>query len=202
MSENRMGTVIRTAPQERPWPPEQGQWTYEDWLRLPDDGFRYEVLNGVLYMTPPPRIRHQSVSHNLELALGNFVKEHRRGVVLSAPCGVRLPGQPVPIQPDILFVRAERRDIIGEEYVEGAPDLVVEVLSPSNWLYDRTEKFRAYQEAGVLEYWIVDYSARTIEVFVLEGSTYALLGRFGAGETVHSQVLGDFQVAVDEVFAE
>jgi len=199
MSENRMGAVIRTAPQERPWPPEQGQWTYEDWLRLPDDGFRYEVLNGVLYMTPPPRIRHQSVSHNLELAIGNFVKEHRRGIVLGAPCGVRLSGQPVPVQPDILFVRAERRDIIGEEYVEGAPDLVVEILSPSNWLYDRTEKFRAYQEAGVMEYWIVDYNACTIEVFVLEGSTYALLGKFGLGEVVRSKVLAGFEVVVGEV---
>lgn len=202
MGEDRMGTVIQTAPQARPWPPEQGQWTYEDWLRLPDDGFRYEVLNGVLYMTPPPAIRHQSVSHNLELAIGSFVKERRRGVVLSAPCGVCLPGQPVPVQPDILFVRAERRDIIGEEYVEGAPDLVVEVLSPSNWLYDRTEKFRVYQEAGVPEYWIVDYRARTVEVFVLEEGTYALLGKSGVGEVAHSKVLQGFEVAVDEVFAE
>lgn len=199
MSEDRIDTVIRTAPQARPRLPEQGQWTYEDWLRLPDDGFRYEVLNGVLYMTPPPRIRHQSVSHNLELAIGNFVKEHRRGVVLSAPCGVRLPGQPVPVQPDILFVRAERRDIIGEEYVEGAPDLVVEILSPSNWLYDRTEKFRAYEDAGVPEYWIVDYRARTIEVFMLEGSTYTLLDKFGPGEAARSKVLAGFDVVVEEV---
>lgn len=202
MSENRIGTAIRTASQGRPWPPEQGQWTYEDWLRLPDDGFRYEVLNGVLYMTPPPRIRHQSVSHNLELALGNFVKEHGRGIVLSAPCGVRLPGQPVPVQPDILFVQAERRDILGEEYIEGAPDLVVEILSPSNWLYDRTEKFRAYQKARVPEYWIVDYRARTIEVFVLEEGTYALLSKSGAGEVARSKALAGFEVAVDSVFAE
>ncbi len=72
MSENRMGTVIQTAPQAQPWPPEQGQWTYEDWLHLPDDGFRYEVLNGVLYMTPPPRIRHQFTLENLSRRLGNF----------------------------------------------------------------------------------------------------------------------------------
>jgi Uma2 family endonuclease len=202
MSENRMGTVIRTAPQERPWPPEQGQWTYEDWLRLPDDGFRYEVLNGVLYMTPPPRIRHQLTLENLSRRLGNFVAERKLGWILFAPCGVRLPGQPVPVQPDILFVRAERRDIIGEEYVEGAPDLVVEVLSPSNWLYDRTEKFRAYQEAGVLEYWIVDYRARIIEVFVLEGGAYALLDKSGPGEVARSKVLAGFEVVVDEVLAE
>ncbi|HID62174.1 MAG TPA: Uma2 family endonuclease [Anaerolineae bacterium] len=199
MSENRMGTVIQTAPQARPRPPEQGQWTYEDWLRLPDDGFRYEVLNGVLYMTPPPRIRHQFTPENLSRRLGDFVTERKLGLTLFAPCGIRLPGQPVPVQTDILFVRAERRDIISEEYVEGAPDLVVEVLSPSNWLYDRTEKFRAYQEAGVPEYWIVDYRARTIEVFVLGEGTYALLGKFSPGEVARSKVLAGFEVVVEEV---
>ena len=195
--------TLRTKlpPQPSTWPPEQGQWTYEDWLRLPDDGFRYEVLDGVLYMVPPPSVRHQRVSHNLQLALGNFVRQRRLGTVLSAPCGVRLPGQPVPVQPDILFVHADRRHIIGEEYVEGTPDLVVEILSPSSWLYDRKEKFLAYQAAGVQEYWIVDPRACTIEVFTLEGQTYALQGKFGPGERAPSQVLAGFEVAVDEVFA-
>lgn len=122
--------------------------------------------------------------------------------VLFAPCGVRLPGQPVPVQPDIFFVHTDRRQIVGEEYVEGAPDLVVEILSPSNWLYDRTEKFRSYQTAGVGEYWIVDPRAYTIEIFTLEAGTYVLQGKFGSGERVPSQVLSGFEVLVDEVFAE
>jgi Uma2 family endonuclease len=196
-----MAEITKTPPEAKKWPPEQGQWTYQDWLRLPDDGFRYEVLDGELYMTPPPAIKHQIALRNLSFKLGNFVAEKQLGEMLFAPCGVRLPGQPVPVQPDIFFVSTERRDIVGEEYVEGAPDLVVEVLSPSNWLYDRREKFQAYLAAGVPEYWIVDYRARTVEVFVREGETYVLLGKFEAGDVARSEVVAGFQVAVDDIFA-
>ncbi len=188
-------------PAPAPWPA-QGQWTYEDWLRLPDDGYRYEVLNGVLHMVPPPTIHQQRVSNRLVVRLSNFVAARNLGEVLAAPCGVRLPGQPVPVQPDILFISAARLDAlcVGDEYVEGAPDLVVEILSPSNWLYDRREKFQAYRLAGVPEYWIVDPSARTIEVFVLEGREYRLQGCYEAGQAVPSRVLPGFTVTVDEVF--
>lgn len=195
-----------TMPRGQPTPtsalaswPVQGQWTYEDWLRLPDDGYRYEVLNGVLYLAPMPSIRHQMILGHLAYALECFMRKHKAGEVLAAPCGVRLPGQPVPVQPDILFVSAARLDILGEEYVEGAPDLVVEILSPSNWLYDRREKFQAYRLAGVSEYWIVDPAARTIEVFTLEGREYRLQGCYEAGQTVPSHVLPGFTVTVDEV---
>lgn len=200
MSSDKIAEKNQIASQARPWPPEQESWTYEDWLRLPDDGFRYEVLDGVLYMTPPPAIKHQRASLRLARRMGTFAEERNLGEVLIAPCGVRLPTQPVPVQPDILFVSAARQDIVGEQYVEGAPDLVVEVLSPSNWPYDRTEKFQAYLTAGVQEYWIVDYRACTIEVFTLEEGAYALVGQFGSGETAHSPLLAGFQVAVDEVF--
>ena len=192
--------VVPTLDTKIKWP-QQGEWTYEDWLRLPDDGFRYEVLNGELYMTPPPTMQHQFASANLFSALRNFVQQHSLGYVLYAPCGVHLPTHPVPVQPDIFFIQTGRREIIGEEYVEGAPDLVVEVLSPSNWLYDRREKFQAYRKAGVPEYWIVDYRARTIEVFFLEKGAYVLLGQYRLGEIARSRVLEGFEVTVDEIFA-
>ena len=192
---------LRFHPEVRIQWPQPGGWTYEDWLCLSDDGFRYEVLNGELYMSPPPTVWHQRSSFRLALRMGNFVLEHDLGEVLLAPCGVLLPTQPVPLQPDIFFVRAERREIIGEEYVEGAPDLVVEVLSPSNWLYDRREKFQVYREAGVPEYWIVDYRTRTIEVFFLEERVYVLLNQYGPGDVACSRVMEGFEVAVDEVFA-
>ena len=199
-------TVEIVAPATAPplvkqaWPPEQGEWTYEDWLRLPDDGFRYEVLNGELHMTPPPTIGHQNAVTKLTTRMYDFARQAGMGIVLVSPVGVRLPGQPVPVQPDIVFVRADRRDIMGEDYVEGAPDLVVEVLSPSNWLYDRREKLLAYQQARVPEYWIVDYRARTIEVRVLEGGRYTLLEEFRSGEAARSQVLAGFEIAVDDLF--
>ncbi len=200
-------TLTKTVKETRPavpaleakWP-QQGEWTREDWLRLPDDGFRYEVLDRELHITPPPTIKHQRASFHLALKLGNFVLEHNLGEVLLAPCGVYLPNHPVPVQPDILFVHTRQREIIGEECIEGAPDLVVEVLSPSNWLYDRREKFQAYQNAGVPEYWIVDYRACTIKVFFLEKGTYTLLNQYKSGDVAPSRVLENFQVAVDEVF--
>jgi Uma2 family endonuclease len=192
--------ATESPPAKRAWPPEQGQWTYEDWLRLPDDGFRYEVLNGELHMTPPPTIAHQNVVTKLAARMHNFAEQASKGIVLVFPVGVQLPGQPVPVQPDIVFVRADRRDIIGEDYVEGAPDLVVEVLSPSNWLYDRREKLLAYQQAGVPEYWIIDYRARTVEIRVLEEGKYALLEEFSSGEMTRSQALPGFEIPVDDLF--
>ncbi len=193
-----MISPIRPAPGR--WP-EQGEWTYEDWLALPDDGARYEVIDGVLHVTPPPAPNHELASFDLARALGNFADAHGLGLVMTAPVGVHLPGQPVPVQPDILFVRAERVDIIGPKYIEGAPDLVVEVLSPSNWPYDRNEKLNAYQAAGIPEYWIVDYRARTVEVFVLEDGEYVLgEGIRHEGDRAASRVLAGFEVAVADVF--
>jgi Uma2 family endonuclease len=186
---------------ERPWPPAQGEWTYEDWLKLPDDGYRYEVIDGVLYMSPPPLIRHQRTSMRIETRFIDFLKLHPSGEILHAPVGVRLPNQSVPLQPDIVFIRAERLDIIRENYIEGTPDLIIETLSPSNWLYDRREKLQVYQEAGVLEYWIVDPRAEIIEIYILEQGIYRLAGQYGRGAVASSLVLGGFQVPVDVIFA-
>ena len=180
--------------------PEQGKWTYDDWARLPNDGTRYEVIDGELYMTPPPSVPHQFAIANLLDAMSTFVRARRLGYVLPAPLGVRLPTQPVPFEPDIVFVSTARKTIIGKEYIEGVPDLVVEILSPSNWMYDRREKFNLYQSSGVPEYWIVDYRAKTVEVFVLEEDEFTLIGKWGVGETASSRVLSGFQVAVADIF--
>jgi Uma2 family endonuclease len=130
----------------------------------------------------------------------DFLKLQPLGELLTAPVGVRLPHQPVPLQPDIVFVCAERLEIIGEASIEGAPDLLVEILSPSNWLYDRREKMQAYQEAGMAEYWIVDPRALTIEVYVLEQGIYVLMGQYRMGEAARSQVLPGFEVSVEAIF--
>ena len=101
----RFSTVEKRRPTaEEGWPPPQGEWTYEDWLKLPDDGYRYEVIDGVLHMSPPPRIPHQRVSLRIVRRLADFVEERDLGEAFEAPVGVRLPNQPVPVQPDILSV--------------------------------------------------------------------------------------------------
>jgi Uma2 family endonuclease len=163
-----MAIYPKTSPPPTSQWPDQGQWTYEDWEQLPNNGARFEVIDGVLHMAPPPSIAHQSIVANLFTLMNVHSTKNNLGRVFPSPVGVRLPTQPVPLQPDIVFVSKERKDIIGSQYIEGVPDLVIEVLSPSNWPYDRNEKFQVYQTAGVPESWIVDYRARTVEVLVME----------------------------------
>jgi Uma2 family endonuclease len=186
-------------PAERQWPPPQGQWTYDDYKRLPNDGWRYEVIEGELLMTAAPSTKHQKTAARLFGSLYHHVQPRGLGEVFFSPIDVILPDLASPVQPDILFVSRERLDIVREDFIEGPPDLIVEILSPSNWLADRREKFRVYALAGVREYWIVDTDARTVEVFMLRGSSYALVGKFGPGETVRSEVVAGFEIGVDEV---
>lgn len=195
--------AIQSPAQARPldatWPPPRDRWTYADYKRLPDDGWRYEVIEGELYMSPAPRTKHQRISARLQFAMTKFAQAQHLGEVLNAPIDVRLGDLANPVQPDILFIRQDRLDIIREEWVEGAPDLIVEILSPGNWLDDRRTKYRVYALAGVREYWIVDPDKRQIEVFALRGSDYEILGRFGPGERAASEILSGFDIGVDEV---
>ena len=127
--------------------------------------------------------------------------KHNLGYLLSAPVGVQLPNQPVPFEPDIVFISKAHKEIIGERYIEGVPDLIVEILSPSNWPYDRQTKFEVYRKAGVPEYWIVDYRKKTIEVFVLDSGEYVLQkGILGVGEVAESHAMEGFQIPVAQVF--
>jgi Uma2 family endonuclease len=178
----------------------QGTWTYQDWLHFPDDGWKYEIIDGELYMTPPPATGHQRSSGSLFARMYVYVADNDLGEVLEAPCAVRLPNQPVPVEPDIFFIKKERLDIIGEKEVEGAPDLIIEVLSPSNANYDREKKFEIYQVAGVPEYWLVDYQNKTVEIFTLTEGTYTLWGKYKMGDTVVSKQLPNFNIAVETIF--
>jgi Uma2 family endonuclease len=181
--------------------PDQGDWTYEDYCRLPEDGWRYEVLRGKLHMTPAPSWPHQDAVWNFGFLLKAFVREKGLGKVAGAPADILLPGGlATPVQPDVFFISRERLGIIHDSHIEGAPDLILEVLSPSNWLTDRRDKFQIYAAAGVREYWIADPKNRDVEVFVLRDGTYELLGRFGPGERARSETLPGFEPAIDEIF--
>jgi Uma2 family endonuclease len=190
--------TIKPSP---PVGPPQGQWTYQDLLGLPDDGFRYEIIEGELHVSPPPTIEHQNAVSSLLAAMRAYARTNSLGLVLTAPIGVRLPDEEATVQPDILFVGRDRAAIIGDDVIDGAPDLVVEVLSPSNWVYDRGRKQEAYRQAGVREYWIVDYRARTVDVLVLEGREYVQRGQYAAAETAASEALPGFAILVADIFA-
>ena len=180
--------------------PTQGVWTYDDYARLPDDGKRYEVIRGELYMSAAPRPLHQRVITRLSFFLEGFLENSALGTAFVAPIDVILPQKlGDPVQPDIVVVRRESLHIIDELNIRGAPDLLVEVLSPSNPAHDRSLKYDLYAEAGVLEYWIVDPRQRTVEIYLLRDGAYELAGQWGVGEVARSELLDGFAVSVDEI---
>jgi Uma2 family endonuclease len=188
-------------PEDKAWPA-QGEWTYQDYLRLPDDGNRYEVIRGALYVTPAPRIKHQFSVAECLFRLSGFVRERDLGTVLMAPLDVNLPaGIATPVQPDIVFFRKGNEPDWEHNSFDGVPDLVLEVLSPGTRSRDRGVKLRAYQDAGVPEYWMVDPDTRTVTVYGLKaGREYAELCRGGVGDRVRSAVIPGFELAVTRVF--
>lgn len=131
-----------------------GGWTYEQWEQLADDGHRYEVLDGVLYMSTAPSPRHQQISLNITLELVEQINRRGLGTTFYAPIGVVMPFAD-PVQPDIVVVLAAQAGIITDRRIVGVPALLVEILSPSNAAYDLTIKAEIYARAGVPEYWIV-----------------------------------------------
>jgi Uma2 family endonuclease len=146
--------------------PKQTGWTYSEFARLPNDGKRYEVIGGELYVTPAPRPQHELISQRLNRALDNFVNEHSLGWVFTAPIDV-LFAEGEYVEPDLTFVRRERVGIISDRGIEAAPDLIVEILSDSTATMDRGAKLRQYTQFGVPLYWIVDPGARHVEVYRL-----------------------------------
>lgn len=174
--------------------------TYDDLEHMPDDGNRYELIGGELIVSPAPIRNHQKLSHRLQLLLGNHVAKHDLGDVYAAPVDVRL-SRHNRVQPDLLFIRNDRRDIYGPTGpVEGAPDLVVEIISPSSRVMDRIRKAALYADAGVPEYWLVDPMERKVEMLVLEGGHYQAIGGDDGGLT--STVITGLVVVPETLFFE
>lgn len=151
-------------------------WTYEDYCALPDDGNRYEVINGRLYMSPSPTPEHQELSSRLFEAL--LVLKRAGGRLFYAPVDVIFPGAS-PVIPDLVFLRSDQVGLVTRRGIEGVPYLLVEILSPSTAGYDRTVKLNKYASAGVEHYWIMDPASRTLMMLVLDGATYRLAASLG-----------------------
>jgi len=139
-------------------------YTVDDVRAMPDDGNRYEIIDGELFVTPAPGTRHQRTLGRLYLLLGNYVSRHGLGELYFAPVDVVL-GRLTLVEPDMLFIHRSRSDVITEREVIAAPDLAVEILSPSTARTDRGRKRALYQERGVTEYWIVDCEQEQVEVW-------------------------------------
>ena len=175
------------------------RFTYEDYCQLPDDK-RYELINGEFYeMAPSPSAVHQWSSFTLARLLADFVDRLALGVVYMAPFDV-IFSENDTLQPDILFVKEERRSIITHRACEGAPDLVVEVLSPSTSRRDLGIKRERYARFGVQEYWLVNPVARSIEVLVLREGMYVSLGVYAGEMSPDSTALPGFVFPVQVIF--
>lgn len=162
----------------------------------PDNGKKYEVIDGEFYMSPAPDWIHQEQLSNLDYFVKNWVKAHGLGRIVNAPIGVVLDDEN-GLEPDLLFISHARAHIIQRRGVFGPPDLVVEVLSPSTEARDRGLKLRRYAASGVAHYWMLDTDGPRIEERVLEEGGYRLIGTYGPGETFRPTLFPGLEIALD-----
>jgi len=174
--------------------------TYRDLQAMPNDGRRYELVDGEVYMTPAPGTRHQRAVGKLFRALSEFAQARDLGEIFLAPCDVVF-GERTAVQPDLFFVRQGRLSIVTDTNVQGVPDLVIEVLSPSNAAFDRETKLQVYARAGVPELWYLDPEERTAEVLNLGADRrYVLTAKLSGKADLVSDALPGLSLRLDEVF--
>jgi Uma2 family endonuclease len=173
--------------------------TYEQFRQLPDDGKRYELVRGEIHLTPAPTTKHQFVLRNLTGSLLQYLGQHPLGELAFAPLDVLLGGD-TALQPDLIFVSNARAKIIHEAFVEGAPDLAVEVLSTSTAAHDRATKLPIYAEAGVPEVWLIDPQAKTVEILQLHGKKYLVDSILAGEQALTSSQFPGWQLPLGELF--
>ena len=177
--------------------------TIDDYQSFPDDGKRHEIIDGEHYVTPAPNLRHQAISRNLTILIGSFLRDHPLGRLFAAPCDVYLSRFDV-VEPDLLFVSSAKNALFAANGVQGAPDLVIEILSPGTRKTDERTKRDRYARFGVREYWIVDPELETIKVLELGAAGYAPPRECARerGERVSSPLLPGLEIPLDQVFAD
>ena len=183
--------------------PEPGETrlTYEDYMELPNDGKRYEIIDGELHVAPAPGADlHQTVLFNLLLVLGNHIVAHNLGRLLPSPVDVVLSEYDV-VQPDIVFVTLERLDIVKRE-IDGPPDLAVEIISPGSARLDHTVKRKLYAAGGVRFYWIVEPRARYLEEYELVGAAYRQRSRVEGASLFKPALFPGLEIPMGQVWVQ
>ena len=179
--------------------PEKERYTYEDYARLPE-GAPYQLIGGQLIMVPAPIPYHQEVSKRLEYLLYEHVElKQKLGKVYDAPIDIYFEDEET-YQPDIIFISNERLQIIKEDKIEGAPDMVIEILSPSTAYYDLVPKKEVYARHGVREYWIVDPMKKMIEIYENRDGEFVIIRKEGKGGRINSVIIDGFEVELDVIF--
>jgi Uma2 family endonuclease len=179
--------------------PAQGEWSEEDYFNLPDSNMIIELSDGVITMAPTPTPTHQRVVRILGFSLHQYITTKKLGEIFLAPISVRLWEGTIR-EPDILWLRPEHSDYVNETHIEGAPDWVAEVISPSSKKTDTETKMFEYAHAGIPEYWLLDPKRETIQVYVLAEGAYTLHSTYKRGDVAKAQTIPGFEIAVSEVF--
>ena len=172
--------------------------TYEDYCLLPNNGKRYEIIDGELFVTPSPLTRHQLALANLLYYLTDFVKKHDLGTVYPAPFDVVFSEYDV-VEPDVLYVSKARASVVTEKNIQGAPDLVVEVLSESTAKTDRTTKLKLYARYGVAEYWVIDPAMSSVEIYRLVPGGYELAAQLESSHSLTSPLFPGFTLPLSRL---
>jgi Uma2 family endonuclease len=173
--------------------------TYEDYVLFPEDGQRHEIIDGEHYVSPAPTPKHQRVSMRLSIRVGGFVEQHRLGEVFASPIDVLLSRHDI-LQPDLLFISNERAAILKDKNVQGAPDLVVEILSESTRKLDERIKLARYELLGVSEYWIVDPLADRVYVFRPEGESFRKAAELSGEDVLTTPLLPGLEIPLRYLF--
>lgn len=171
------------------------RWTYEDLLALGEDRFRHEIIDGVHFMSAAPNLRHQRIVRDLGYVIHAWLKRHPIGEMWGLAVDVVFTKHDV-VEPDIIYVSNERREILTDANIQGAPDLVVEVLSPSTRKWDEIDKRRLYAEKNVPEFWIIDPRRNTVRV-IRHGDEVAQLS---ADDTLTTPLLPGLEIRLAEIF--
>lgn len=182
------------------------KFTYEDYLLFPEDGRKREIIDGEIYgvdiaVGRSPSLRHQITCANLLQVLNAWARSSGAGTIVPAPFDVVLSNENV-VQPDILFVSASRVSIVTEKNVQGAPDLVVEIVSETTRKVDETTKRKLYERYGASEYWIVDPELETVKVHRMTDRGYVRAAELSreAGDTLSTPLLPGLEIPLAEIF--
>lgn len=173
--------------------------SYEDYVLLPNDRNRYEILEGELTVTPAPSTKHQTASGNLFVLLAHYIKQRDLGKLFYAPIDLILESTSV-LQPDLLFVSKDRQHIITERAIEGVPDLVIEILSPGTSRTDRVTKAQIYARYRVPAYWIVDPEQEVIEIYLPEADGYRLAATLQGATPTIAPPFTELEIVARDVF--
>ncbi len=177
------------------------KYTYEDYLLLPEDGQRHEIIDGDHCVSPSPLTRHQRLSMRLSTRLGSFVESSGLGELFSAPLDVVLSPHDV-LQPDLLFVSRERAGIVTDRNVQGAPDLVIEILSGGTRRLDEGAKLARYARFGVREAWFLEPESALVRIYRRKGEALLLLAELSsrAGDILSTSLLPGLAIPLADLF--